>query len=70
MENKHITIFHGPQHPGITGNMSVEDELSFRLLRSYVVSVCLSQTRMKPILPWLLKSWPDLKSLPGHSILE
>ncbi|MEA2100869.1 MAG: NADH-quinone oxidoreductase subunit D [Campylobacterota bacterium] len=27
MENKHITIFHGPQHPGITGNMSVELDL-------------------------------------------
>lgn len=25
--NKHITIFHGPQHPGITGNMSVELDL-------------------------------------------
>ena len=24
---KHITIFHGPQHPGITGNMSVELDL-------------------------------------------
>ncbi len=27
MENRHITIFHGPQHPGITGNMSVELDL-------------------------------------------
>ncbi len=27
MENKHITVFHGPQHPGITGNMSVELDL-------------------------------------------
>lgn len=27
MQNKHITIFHGPQHPGITGNMSVELDL-------------------------------------------
>ncbi len=27
MSNKHITIFHGPQHPGITGNMSVELDL-------------------------------------------
>jgi len=27
MENKHITIFHGPQHPGITGNMSIELDL-------------------------------------------
>ena len=27
MENKHITIFHGPQHPGITGDMSVELDL-------------------------------------------
>lgn len=26
-KNKHITIFHGPQHPGITGNMSVELDL-------------------------------------------
>lgn len=26
-ENKIIKIFHGPQHPGITGNMSVELEL-------------------------------------------
>jgi NADH-quinone oxidoreductase subunit D len=25
--NKHITIFHGPQHPGITGNMSIELDL-------------------------------------------
>jgi len=25
--SKHITIFHGPQHPGITGNMSVELDL-------------------------------------------
>ncbi len=24
---KHITIFHGPQHPGITGNMSIELDL-------------------------------------------
>ncbi len=28
MERKTITIFHGPQHPGITGNMSVELELT------------------------------------------
>ena len=27
MANKHITIFHGPQHPGITGNMSIELDL-------------------------------------------
>lgn len=27
MENKTIKIFHGPQHPGITGNMSVELDL-------------------------------------------
>ena len=27
MQNKHITIFHGPQHPGITGNMSIELDL-------------------------------------------
>ncbi len=27
MKNKHITIFHGPQHPGITGNMSIELDL-------------------------------------------
>ena len=27
MASKHITIFHGPQHPGITGNMSVELDL-------------------------------------------
>jgi len=27
MENRLVTIFHGPQHPGITGNMSVELDL-------------------------------------------
>lgn len=27
MASKHITIFHGPQHPGITGNMSIELDL-------------------------------------------
>ncbi len=27
MESKQIKIFHGPQHPGITGNMSVELDL-------------------------------------------
>jgi len=26
-ENRFIKIFHGPQHPGITGNMSVELDL-------------------------------------------
>ncbi|MEA3491267.1 MAG: NADH-quinone oxidoreductase subunit D [Campylobacterota bacterium] len=27
MGSRHITIFHGPQHPGITGNMSIELDL-------------------------------------------